>query len=69
MNQTGFQHDFAVEALKGTPPVAVAATAAVGAIDWQEWVFILTVAYLLAQLFWLGWKAWDRARGKGRPGD
>lgn len=68
MNHT-FQHDFAQEAIKGTPPVAVAATAAVGAVNWQEWVFILTAFYLLLQIGWLGWKAWDRARGKGKPGD
>lgn len=64
MDERTFSTEFASEALKGTPPVAVAASTIAGMIDWQSWVFILTALYLVMQIFFLGWKLVDKARGK-----
>lgn len=58
--------EFANEAAKGAPPVAVAATQMAGVIDWQTWVLILTVIYLLLQIGYLIWKYIDRAHGRNK---
>ena len=64
MNERGFSTEMAVEAIKGTPPVTVAAAAISGAADWQTWVLVLTAIYVLMQIGWLGWKFVDKVRGK-----
>lgn len=57
-------HEFATEALKGAPPVAVAAASLTGAVDWQTWVLILTAMYVVLQIAWLLWKFVDKFNGK-----
>jgi membrane protein implicated in regulation of membrane protease activity len=69
MSQHNLSTDFSVEALRGAPPVAVAATSVTGLVDWNVWVLILTALFLLLQIAWLGWKMIDRALGKSRPHD
>jgi hypothetical protein len=69
MSDKSFAADFAAEAAKGTPPVTVAATSITGWVDWDLWVYVLTALFLLMQIALLGWKLWDRAWGKNRPGD
>lgn len=69
MKAQDLPREFATEAAKGFPPVAVTATSITGTIDWQTSVYVLTAMYLLLQIIWLLWKAWDRARGKGKAGD
>ncbi len=66
MYEKSFQTDFAAEALKGGPPVAVAASTAMGMVDWQTWVMVLTAIYVLMQIVWLGWKFVQKAQGKYR---
>jgi hypothetical protein len=68
MTDHQFATDFATEAAKGTPPVLVAGSAMMGAVDWQTWVFILTAIYLLMQIIWLGWKFVQKARGEKADG-
>lgn len=63
IDERSFSTEFAVEAMKGAPPVAVAASTLSGAIDWQTWVMILTALYVLMQILWLGWRFVDKARG------
>lgn len=69
IDERSFSTEFAGEALKGAPPVAVAATTLAGAVDWQTWVFILTAIYILMQIGWLAWKFVDRFRGKTDAGE
>lgn len=69
IDERSFSTEFAGEALKGAPPVAVAATTLAGAIDWQTWVFILTAFYVLLQILWLVWKFADKLLGKKVEGD
>lgn len=64
MTDHSFSTEFGIEAIKGTPPVAIAATTMAGAIDWQTWVFVLTAMYVLLQIFWLLWKFFDKLAGK-----
>lgn len=66
MYEKSFQTDFASEALKGVPPVVVSAATAADAIpvDWQALALMLTVAYLIMQMVWLGWKFIQKAQGK-----
>lgn len=61
MNDRGFSTEFAIEAVKGSPPVAVAAAAFAG-MGINEWVAVLTGIYVLAQLGYLLWK-WKREAG------
>lgn len=58
MSNHNISSDVATEAMKGVPPVAVAAASVVGAVDWQSWVLILTVVYLLMQMAYLAAKSW-----------
>ena len=62
------QHDLLTEAAKGTPPATVAATSMLGLVDWQTWVLIQSVLYLLLQIAWLGWKFVDRFNSKTDEG-
>lgn len=64
MKPHDFPQEFANEAAKGLPPVAVAAASVTGAVDWQTWVYILTAFYLVLQILWLAWKAIDKINGK-----
>lgn len=65
MNST-LHHDLTNEAAKGLPPATVAVTQMTGAVDWQTWVLMLTVAYLLLQIVYLVWKFIDRAQGRNK---
>lgn len=64
MSGQSLASSFATEAAKGTPPVLIAASQVVGAVDWQPWVLLLTLLYLLMQMGWLAWKFVDKALGK-----
>lgn len=63
MYNRGFSSEFASEAIKGAPPITVAAAAIVG---WgvTEWVAVLTGAYVLLQAAYLIWK-WRREARDG----
>lgn len=52
----------AVEAVKGTPPVIVAATANAQSWSSADIVTALTIIYLLLQILWLLWKWWKAAQ-------
>lgn len=68
MSHSNLPHDFATEAAKGLPPVAVTAAQLTGSVDWETWVFILTAAYLALQIGWLLWRYADKIMGKNdRP--
>lgn len=69
MKAHDFQQEFATEAAKGLPPVAVTTASVTGAIDWQTWVYILTAFYLVLQILWLAWKAVDKFMGKDSEED
>lgn len=69
MKPHDFPQEFATEAAKGLPPVAVAAASVTGTIDWQTWVYILTAFYLVLQILWLAWKAADKFMGKDSEED
>ena len=56
--------DAGVEAVKSSPPVAVIAATAAG-MTLQDWVFVLTLAYLGIQIGWLLWKWWRAWSTKG----
>ena len=47
-------HDHATEIgtglIKLTPPAYVAGTSIMGVVDWQLWVYVLTVIYVLMQM-------------------
>lgn len=58
MNNHSFSAEFAEQALKGSPPVAVTAGMLAG-MQMQDWVFALTLVYLLLQIGYLAWK-WIR---------
>lgn len=45
-------------ALKSAPPVAVVAASAGAGLTLQDWVYVLTCAYLVLQIGYLGWKAY-----------
>jgi hypothetical protein len=47
------------EAVKASPPVAVVGLA-LGGITLQDWVFILTLIYLVLQITWLVWSKFLR---------
>lgn len=47
-------HDLTIEAVKSSPPVTVVALT-LGGIPLQEWVYILTIVYLVLQMGWFVW--------------
>lgn len=53
----------AVEAAKSAPPVAVMA-AAIAGLTLQEWVFVVTIVYVVLQAGYLAWKWRREARKK-----
>lgn len=55
-------HDLAVEAAKATPPVTVAGLS-LGGVSLQDWVYVLTGAYILLQMILL---VYDRLMRKDR---
>lgn len=63
MTNHSFSADFASEAAKGVPPVAVAASGIVGLVDLNVIVALLTAAYVLLQGAYLIWKWRREARG------
>jgi hypothetical protein len=52
-------HEMVNEAVKASPPVAVIGLA-LGGITLQDWVFILTLIYLVLQITWLVWSKFLR---------
>ena len=69
MTDHSFAADFATEAAKGAPPVAVAASSVVGLIDFNLVVAVLTGLYVLLQSAYLIWKLRREAqRDVGRDG-
>lgn len=51
--------DASNEAVKASPPIAVLGATVYG-MTLQDYVFVLTIVYLVAQISWLLWK-WYRA--------
>jgi hypothetical protein len=58
--------DLAQEAMKSTPPVAVAGAAWVFGLTLNDWVAIGTLLYLVLQGAFLVWKWWKEANRKER---
>ena len=50
------------EIAKAVPAVGVSALTVLG-VPLSEWVYILTIIYLMAQIGWLGLKIWKHLRG------
>lgn len=59
----GVSGEMLAAARNASPPVAVSGLV-LGGVSLQDWVFILTIVYLLAQTAYLGWKWW-RERSNG----
>lgn len=49
---------------KAVPPIAVTGLSA-GGVSLQDWVYILTLVYLVLQIAYLVWKFWRRSRNAG----
>lgn len=58
-------HDVGVAALKVAPPAAVAAASAIGGLTLQEWVYVVTIIYVVAQTAYLLFKWYRDFRGGG----
>jgi hypothetical protein len=52
------------EAAKVSPPIAVLGATVYG-MTLQDWVFVLTLIYLVIQIGWLVWKWWKAFSTKG----
>ena len=50
------------EIVKAMPAVGVSALTVLG-VPLSEWVYILTIIYLMTQIGWLGLKIWKKLRG------
>lgn len=48
----GGNHEIAIGAAKASPPITVVGLA-LGGVSLQDWVFILTIIYLILQIGWL----------------
>ena len=69
MHNHNFSGDIAAETMKGAPPAAVAVSALAG-LPLEQWVFILTMIYLLLQIGWMAWKYADKlVNRKGADGE
>jgi hypothetical protein len=53
------------EILKSAPPVAVTAVSVAQDMTLNQWVAIATLAYIVMQMVYLGWKWW-REHKKGK---
>lgn len=61
----GGNQETIIEAVKSSPPVTVIGLT-LGGIPLQEWVYILTIVYLLMQIGWLGYsKVLRKAKAGG----
>jgi hypothetical protein len=56
--------DAGTEAVKASPPIAVLGATVYG-MTLQDWVFVLTLIYLVIQIGWLLWKWWKAFSTKG----
>ena len=50
------------EVFKAVPAVGVSALSVLG-VPLSEWVYILTIIYLMAQISWMGIKIWKHLKG------
>lgn len=64
----GIKTEGTIEALKASPPVTVVGLT-LGGIPLQEWVYILTIVYLLMQIGWLGYSKFIRKTAGGEEDD
>lgn len=64
----GGNQETLIEAVKSSPPVTVIGLT-LGGIPLQEWVYILTIVYLLMQISWLGYSKFLRKAKAGGDDD
>lgn len=57
-------NDVRTEIIKTVPPASVSVITALG-ITLSDWVLILTIAYLVAQISWLGMKMYSHWKKEG----
>lgn len=58
MNTPDLSRDAMVASANASPPVAVAAAHFILGVSLNDWVLVLTIVYLAAQLGYLGWRWW-----------
>lgn len=57
-------NDIKEEIARLAPPASVSALSMFG-VALSEWVYILTIIYLIVQIFWLVYKVYRHCRPKG----
>lgn len=55
----GANHEMTIEAVKSSPPITVVGLT-MGGIALQDWVYILTIIYLLMQAGWFAYSKFIR---------
>jgi hypothetical protein len=58
MNTHEHAGELGVGAIKILPPAYVAGTSALGLIEWQLWVYVLTALFLAMQIVQFIWEKW-----------
>lgn len=66
--QLSTSQEIAVATVKASPPLAVAFTSAIGAIDWSTVAYIATTIYTAFMLYFLLRDKWWRDRKKKKRG-
>lgn len=67
MEHANHANEIGTGIVKLAPPVYVAGTSISGLIDWQSWVYVVTLIYLLMQIAQFVYEKWIkpwRKRGK-----
>lgn len=68
MNTSDLPRDAMVASANASPPVAVAAAHFILGVSLNDWVLVLTLLYLAAQLAYLGWRWWrDLVKARTPP--
>ena len=67
MEHANHANEIGTGIVKLAPPVYVAGTSLMGVIDWQMWVYVVTLIYLIMQVIQFVYEKWIkpwRKRGK-----
>ncbi len=67
MEHANHANEIGTGIVKLAPPVYVAGTSIMGVIDWQMWVYVVTLIYLIMQVIQFVYEKWIkpwRKRGK-----
>lgn len=60
------QSEGTIEALKSSPPVAIGGLT-LGGVTFQDWVYILTIIYLIMQIGWFAYSKFIKTAPANAP--